>query len=219
VILSWSGKIEVQKQPKRIGIFGGTFDPPHLGHLILAAEAQYSLGLDQLLFVLTPDPPHKLDRRITPAADRLAMLEAVLADTPSFALSSVEIDRPGPHYAVDTVRLIREEYPEEILVYLMGGDSLSELPLNWHAPEQFVSACDELGVMRRPSDEVDLGFLENQLPGISAKVKFVDAPLLDIASRQIRRRAREGRPYRYYLPEKVCAVIRERGIYKVDDTI
>ena len=203
------------KQPERIGIFGGTFDPPHLGHLILAAEAQYFLSLDRLLFVLTPDPPHKLDRRITPAEDRLAMLEAVLADNPSFTLSTVELDRAGPHYAVDTVRLIREEYTEELLVYLMGGDSLSELPLNWHAPEQFVGACDELGVMRRPKDEVDLAALETQLPGISAKVKLVDAPLLDIASRQIRRRAREGRPYRYYLPKTVLAVISDRGIYEV----
>lgn len=206
----------MQKHPKRIGIFGGTFDPPHFGHLILAAEAQYSLALDTLLFVLTPDPPHKRDRRVSPVEDRLAMLQAVLEDNPSFTLSTVEIDRPGPHYAVDTVRLIRAEYRDDLLVYLMGGDSLNELPLNWHAPEQFVAACDELGVMRRPKEIIDLEDLEAQLPGIKAKVKFVDAPLLDIASRQIRRRAREGRPYRYYLPEKVCAVISKRGIYKPD---
>ncbi|MEN8242612.1 MAG: nicotinate-nucleotide adenylyltransferase [Chloroflexota bacterium] len=207
------GKIQ-----KRVGIFGGTFDPPHLGHLILAAEAQYSLALDQLLFVLTPDPPHKQGRLITPAEDRLAMVEAALADNSSFTLSRVEIDRPGPHYAVDTVRLIREEFPDDLLVYLMGGDSLSDLPIDWHAPAEFVAACDELGVMRRPNDAVDLALLEEQMPGISAKVKLVDAPLLDIASRQIRRRAREGRPYRYYLPETVCAVIRKRGIYKPDKT-
>lgn len=202
---------------KRIGIFGGTFDPPHLGHLILAAEAQYSLALDQLLFVLTPDPPHKQDRLITAAEDRLAMVEAALADNPSFTLSRVEIDRPGPHYAVDTVRLIREEYPDDLLVYLMGGDSLSDLPIDWHAPAEFVHACDELGVMRRPNDDVDLELLEEQLPGIGEKVMLVDAPLLDIASRQIRARAREGRPYRYYLPETVCSVIRQRGIYTPDD--
>jgi nicotinate-nucleotide adenylyltransferase len=214
-----SGKIEMDKHPERIGIFGGTFDPPHLGHLILAAEAQYSLKLEQLLFVLTPDPPHKQGRRITPAQDRLAMVEAALADNPSFTLSRVEIDRPGPHYAVDTVRLLREEFPEDILVYLMGGDSLGELPENWHAPEQFVAACDELGVMRRPRDLIDMEGLEAQLPGIGVKVHFVDAPLLDIASRQIRRRAREGRPYRYYLSPAVCEVIREREIYRPDQTI
>jgi nicotinate-nucleotide adenylyltransferase len=187
--------------------------------LILAAEAQYSLELDKLLFVLTPDPPHKQGRRIAPAADRLAMLEAALADNPSFTLSRVEIDRPGPHYAVETVRLLRKEYPHDLLVYLMGGDSLSELPENWFAPDQFVGACDELGVMRRPRDLIDLDDLEEKLPGLNAKVKFVDAPLLDIASRQIRRRAREGRPYRYYLLPAVCEVIRERGIYRPDQTI
>jgi nicotinate-nucleotide adenylyltransferase len=217
--MNWNGKINLSQPAKRIGIFGGTFDPPHLGHLILAAEAKHSLALDQLLFVLTPDPPHKQDREITPSADRLAMLEAALADNPAFTLSRVEIDRPGPHYAVDTVRLIREEFPDEVLVYLMGGDSLSELPVNWHAPSEFVAACDELGVMRRPNDAVDLEALEERLPGIRAKVKLVDAPLLDIASRQIRRRAREGRPYRYYVPEMVCKVIRERGIYQLDKTV
>jgi nicotinate-nucleotide adenylyltransferase len=209
----------VTEQPKRIGIFGGTFDPPHLGHLILAAEAQYSLALDKLLFVLTPDPPHKQGRRITPAEDRLAMLEAALADNPSFTLSRVEIDRPGPHFSVDTVRLLRQEYPDDRLVYLMGGDSLRELPENWHTPEQFVAECDELGVMRRPRDLIDLEDLEAKLPGLSAKVRFVDAPLLDIASRQIRARAREGRPYRYYLSPAVCEVIRERGIYRPDQTM
>lgn len=204
---------------KRIGIFGGTFDPPHLGHLILAAEAQYQLSLDEVLFVLTPDPPHKQGLTITPSDERLAMLQAALADNPSFTLSRVEIDRPGPHYAVDTVRLLRKQYPKDLLIYLMGGDSLGELPKNWHKPEEFVAACDELGVMRRPRDLVDLVALEAALPGISAKVKFVNAPLLDIASRQIRRRAREGRPYRYYLPEAVCAVIREWGIYRPDQSI
>jgi len=209
----------MSEQTQRIGIFGGTFDPPHLGHLILAAEAQYSLKLDQLLFVLTPDPPHKQGRRITPSEDRLAMLQAALSDNPSFTLSRVEIDRPGPHYAVDTVRLLRQKHPEDILVYLMGGDSLGELPENWHTPEQFVAACDELGVMRRPRDLIDMDDLEARLPGIKTKVHFVDAPLLDIASREIRQRAREGRPYRYYLAPAVCGVIRERGIYRPDQTI
>ena len=93
----------------RIGIFGGTFDPPHLGHLILAAEAGCQLMLDRLLFVLTADPPHKQGRQITPMEDRLAMLEAALFDNPDFELSRVEIDRPGPHYAVDTIKLLRED--------------------------------------------------------------------------------------------------------------
>jgi nicotinate-nucleotide adenylyltransferase len=198
----------------RIGIFGGTFDPPHLGHLILAAEAGYQLYLDRLLFVLTPDPPHKQDRQITPVEDRLAMLVAAISDNPAFELSRVEVDRPGPHYAVDTMKLLREEYPGDELVYLMGGDTLMGLPVVWRQPHEFIAACDYLGVMRRPQDTIDLEGLESQLPGIREKVQFMDAPLLEIASRQIRQRAAEGRPYRYYLPESVCQVIRERKLYR-----
>jgi nicotinate-nucleotide adenylyltransferase len=202
----------------RIGIFGGTFDPPHLGHLILAEEARYQLKLDKLLFVLTPVPPHKLNRTITSTADRLAMLEAAIADNPAFELSRVEIDRPGPHFAVDTVRLLRKTYNNDILIFLMGGDSLRDLPIDWHKPDEFVEACDFLGVMRRPQDEIDLKSLEENIPGISAKIEFMNAPLLEIASRQIRRRAAEGRPYYYYLPKAVCQIIQEKKLYQPNPT-
>jgi nicotinate-nucleotide adenylyltransferase len=198
----------------RVGIFGGTFDPPHLGHLILAAEARHQLSLDRLLFVLTPDPPHKQDRLVTPMPDRLTMLEAAIADNLAFELSRVEIDRPSPHYAVDTVRLLRKEYPDDSLIYLMGGDSLRDFPLDWHKPGELLDACDALGVMRRPHDEIDIDSLETELPGISAKVEFMNAPLLEIASRQIRRRVTEGRPYRYYLPLTVYNIIQKRKLYQ-----
>jgi nicotinate-nucleotide adenylyltransferase len=202
----------------RIGIFGGTFDPPHLGHLILAEEARHQLKLDKVIFVLTPDPPHKLDRTITQMPDRLAMLEIAIADNPAFGLSRVEIDRPGPHYAVDTVRLLRKEYPDDILIFLMGGDSLRDLPINWHKPDEFVAACDFLGVMRRPQDKIDLIVLEENIPGVSAKIEFMNAPLLEIASRQIRRRVAEGRPYCYYLPKAVCQIIQENKLYQANPT-
>jgi nicotinate-nucleotide adenylyltransferase len=198
----------------RIGIFGGTFDPPHLGHLILAEEARYQLKLDKLLFVLTPVPPHKLDRTITTLPDRLAMLEAAIANNPAFELSRVEIDRPGPHYALDTVQLLRKAYSNDILIFLMGGDSLRDLPIDWHKPDEFVAACDFLGVMRRPQDEIDLKSLEENIPGVSAKIELMNAPLLEIASRQIRRRVAEGRPYCYYLPKAVCQIIQEKKLYQ-----
>lgn len=198
----------------RIGIFGGTFDPPHLGHLILAAEAGHQLSLDQVLFVLTPDPPHKIEQEISHVKARLAMLHAAIQDNPSFILSTVEIDRPGPHYAVDTVRLLRDEFPKDELIYLMGGDSLKDLAVNWYHPKEFVAANDFIGVMRRPQDEVDLNSIEEQIPGVTEKIQFMDAPLLEISSRQIRQRAVEGRPFRYYLPVSVLNVIKERGLYK-----
>lgn len=95
----------------RIGIFGGTFDPPHLGHLILAAEATSQLKLDLLLWVLTPDPPHKQDQQLTPIDIRYELVALSLKDDPSFVMSRVDLDRPGPHYTLDTVMLIKNEYP------------------------------------------------------------------------------------------------------------
>jgi nicotinate-nucleotide adenylyltransferase len=197
----------------RLGIFGGTFDPPHLGHLILAGEALAQLGLEKILFVLTADPPHKQDRRITPVEDRLAMLEAALEGLPNFEISRVEIDRPGPHYVVDSIRLLREQFPAHGLVYLIGGDSLDSLP-TWHAPQDLVAAISALGVMRRPGTQIQLDELEAELPGLSAKIEFIDAPLLEIASREIRQRIAAGGHYRYYLPPKLVKVIETRGLYR-----
>src|SRR5512143_3713267 len=111
-----------------IGVFGGTFDPPHTGHLILAAEAQAQLDLERILWVLTPTPPHKPGQRITSTALRLEMLQAAIDGNPDFELSRVDLDRPPPHYAVDSVHLLRAAYPQAWLAYLMGGDSLDDLP-------------------------------------------------------------------------------------------
>lgn len=197
----------------RIGIFGGTFDPPHLGHMILAAEAWDQLQLDRLLFVLTPDPPHKQDQLITSLEFRLQMLEAAVIDNPVFEHSRVEIDRSGPHYAVDTVHLLQEEYPEAELIYLMGGDSLIDLP-KWHQPQAFLSACAQIGVMDRPQEGIEIVVLEGQLPGVREKTRFINAPLLEISSRQIRRRVREGRPYRYYLMPQVTQIIDANNLYR-----
>jgi len=197
----------------RIGLFGGTFDPPHIGHLILAAEAQSQLGLDRLLWILTPNPPHKKDQPITPLRHRLAMVRFTLSDAPTFELSTVEIDRPGPHFALDTVTIVANLNPDASLVYIMGGDSLRDLPM-WHRPEELISGLDVIGVMRRPGDSIDLSALEKKIPGVTAKVRFVDAPLLDISAHEIRLRAAEGRPYRYFLPAKVYNYIVKHNLYR-----
>ena len=196
-----------------IGIFGGTFDPPHIGHLILAAEAYAQLGLDRLLWVLTPDPPHKQGHVITPLQYRLEMVRLALADAPKFELSTVDIDRPGPHYALDTVKIIAGQNPEANLVYLIGGDSLRDLPL-WHRPAEFVAACQRIGVMRRPGEPIDLPGLENKLPGLSSKVCYVEAPLIDIAAHTIRARIAAGQPFRYFLPPGVYDYIEELKLYR-----
>jgi nicotinate-nucleotide adenylyltransferase len=196
-----------------IGLFGGTFDPPHNGHLVLAAEARAQLGLERLLWVLTPDPPHKQGRSLTAIEHRLEMLERAIHDEPADELSRVEIDRPGPHYALDTVNLVKEREAGAQLVYLMGGDSLHDLP-DWHRPAEFVLACSALGVMRRPGDAIDLPALERSIPGISEKVRFIEAPLLEISSSDIRRRIAAGLPFRHFLPAAVYAYILEHGLYR-----
>ena len=196
-----------------LGVFGGTFDPPHVGHLNLAAQAAAHLGLERVLWVLTPQPPHKAGQPVTRLADRLEMLRVALSDDPAFELSRVDIDRPPPHYAVDTLRLLREQYVGARLTYLMGGDSLADLP-RWHAPQEFILACDALGVMLRPGRKVDMEALEGQLPGLSSRIRWVNAPLLDISSRQIRQWIAGGQPYRYYLPSVVYQIIQARGLYR-----
>jgi len=196
----------------RVGVFGGTFDPPHLGHLILAAEALHQLRLDRLLWVLTQDPPHKHGRIIRPWEARFEMVRLEIVDDPSFEISRVDIDRPGPHYAVDTMGILAQQFPGAELFYLIGGDSLRDLP-TWHQPRQFLQACAGLGVMRRPGDSINLDALENVLPGISVRVHFITAPLLEISSTDIRERIAGGRPFRYYLPPVVYQYILKTKLY------
>jgi nicotinate-nucleotide adenylyltransferase len=196
----------------RLGIFGGTFDPPHVGHLVLAAEAQHQLKLERVLWVLTPDPPHKEGQLISPLDVRLELLKAALSDDPAFVLSTVDIDRPPPHYALDTMRLLAHQFPGDELIYIMGSDSLRDLP-TWHNPQDFIKSCKELGVMHRPGDLARLDEVEAKIPGLAYKVHWVLAPLLQISSTDIRQRVRDGRSYRYFLPPAVYDLIEAHGLY------
>ena len=203
---------------QRVGLFGGTFDPPHLGHTILACEALDQLGLNRLMWVLTPTPPHKDGQPITALEHRLEMVQRALGPYPEFMLSRIEIDRPPPHYAVDTVRLAQRQHPEAEIIYIIGGDSLRDLP-SWHDPAGFVAACQQIGVMRRPGDAIDLGTLEAMLPGVSEKVAFIDAPLLEISSREIRQRAAAGHAFRHYLLADVYDYIISTELYKAGEKL
>lgn len=196
----------------RLGIFGGTFDPPHIAHLVLAAEACHQLKLDQVLWVLTPNPPHKLGKQITLLEQRLELLQIALGDDPKFAISRAEIDRQPPYYAVDTLELLAEQNPGAELVYLMGGDSLRDLP-TWHHPKNFVRACKMIGVMHRPGAMAYLDEVEAVLPGVSSKVRWILLPLLEISSTDIRQRAAEHRPFRYFLPQAVYEKICQAKLY------
>lgn len=203
---------EPLRRPERLGVLGGTFDPPHYGHLALAEAAREQLGLTRVLFVPAGEPPHKPGRPITPAHHRAAMVQAAIADNPAFVLSRVDLDRPGPHYTVDMLALLEQEYPRAVFFFLMGSDSLVEFP-TWRDPAGILRKA-VLAVMNRPGYPVDWEALERAVPGIRERVVFVDAPMLDISASDLRRRAREGRSLRYLVPPAVEAYIREHGLYR-----
>ena len=137
---------------ERIGILGGTFDPPHIGHLILA---QHALGCDRFkpIAVCSCRVIHRISsrKRKRPVEHRLAMLDCAIMDNPQFAISRVDVDRPGPHYSVDMVRLLQADYPQAELYFVMGGDSLRDLP-KWHQPQELIRLC-KIAVMRRPQSD------------------------------------------------------------------
>jgi nicotinate-nucleotide adenylyltransferase len=197
---------------RMIGVLGGTFDPPHLGHLILAEFGRAALALDELLWVLTPVSPFKLDRQITPLEHRLAMVEAVVADNASFSLSRADIDRSPPYYAIGTMETLRQRYPDANLVYLMGSDSLRDLP-TWHQPRRLVEACDSLGVMMRPGADYDAAQMEKDIPGITDRLRFFNAPFVGISGHDIRQRVGEGKTIRYLVMDQVLAYINEHKLY------
>jgi nicotinate-nucleotide adenylyltransferase len=199
--------------PPRLGIYGGTFDPPHLGHLILAETAADSLHLARVVFVPVAEPPHKTPEEVhAPAPHRLAMVERAIGGNPRFVLSRVDMDRPGPHYSVDMLRLLREDHPGAEFFFLIGADSLRDLPA-WSRPEELIGLAS-LGVMRRHGIEPDLEGLERRIPGISRRIAWIDAPTIEIASHVLAKQIAAGRSVRYQLPDTVCEYIKEHRLYR-----
>ena len=197
----------------RVGIFGGTFDPPHIGHLILAEEAWFQLKLDAVIIVPAGDPPHKRNRRLSAAASRVRMVAAAIVGNDHFVLSRVDVDRPGPHYTIDMVRLLRDSLPAgSELFFLMGSDSLRDLP-NWHLADRLVANC-RLVALARHDVTLDWEYLEGALPGLHARVIQLDMPELEIASHILQERIRTGQPIRYQVPEAVEAIIAAEGLYR-----
>lgn len=195
------------------GVFGGTFDPPHIGHLILAEELCHELDLDVVHWVLTPKPPHKPDHLISEVEHREKMLQVCLQGHDNFVLSRVDLDRTPPHYAADTVAIFRDRYPEDELVYMIGEDSLRDLP-EWVRPQEFLSYIDRLGVLSRPRVETNFRLLEAKISGITGKTRLVSEPLMQVSSSMIRDRIRTGRPYRFFLLPAVMEIIEEHHLYR-----
>jgi nicotinate-nucleotide adenylyltransferase len=196
----------------RIGVIGGTFDPPHVAHLVLAENGLAQLRLDRVLFVPAGRPPHKPDQPITETEDRLAMVEAAVADNEAFFLSRIDVERPGPHYTVDMLAIVNERYPGASVYFLVGGDSLAEFG-SWRDPSGILEQA-RLGVMKRPGWEADLASLAEKLPQAEERVRWLDAPRLEISGTDLRRRVAEGLPIRYLVPPAVEAYVRRTGLYR-----
>jgi nicotinate-nucleotide adenylyltransferase len=196
-----------------IGVLGGTFDPIHIGHLIVAEEARTKLGLAEVLFVPAGQPWLKQDRDITPVVHRVEMVRRGIADNPYFKLSTLEVDRPGPSYTVDTLESLKDQLSSEAsLFFILGRDTLAELPL-WKEPRKVVQLC-RLVVPPRLGSR-DLRHLEESIPGLLERVIQLDMPVIGTSSSEIRRRIARGLSVRYLVPPGVEEYITEQRMYLV----
>ncbi len=199
---------------ERIGILGGSFDPPQLGHLILAEYSCEELDIDRVLFVPVADHPVKRAELRLPIAHRLAMLELAICGNPRFSISRVDIDREGPHYSADTVKLLGARYPEAELFFVMGGDNLRDLP-SWERPQELIQRC-RLAVMKRADEQISADMHDHALPGLSSRVDIVDVPMLSVwlSSSYVLSRLRAGRSIRYLVPDPVLKYIVDKQLYR-----
>jgi len=196
-----------------IGVLGGTFDPIHIGHLVVAEEARIKLELREVLLVPAGQPWLKLDRNITAAVHRVEMVRRAIADNPHFRLCALEVERPGLSYTVDTLTMLRKQLGSEAsFFFILGRDTLAELPL-WKEPEKLVQLCRLVVAPRLGSK--DLKHLETAVPGLLDKVIQLDMPVIGISSSGIRHRIAQGVSIRYLVPPEVEKYIREQRIYAV----
>lgn len=185
----------------RRGLFGGTFDPPHIGHLIVARDAAGALGLDQVVFLPAGRPPHKRHREISPAADRVALVQAAVAEDPCFVVDDRETRRTGPSWTVDTLRELRAEHATDDLVLLLGADQYVDFE-TWRDPED-IRALGMVAVLDRGGAEINA----------DVRDRHVRVTRIDVSASAIRKRVRDGVSIRYLVPAAVEAMIRARALY------
>ena len=200
----------------RLGIFGGTFDPIHLGHLILAEHCREACRLDRVLFIPAGQPPHKSDRQITPGKLRLEMVELAIAGHPTFAASSVEMDRQGPSYSAETLAELAKQNPGAELFFLMGSDSLVDLPL-WYQPARIAELATLVVATRPGAERPTVGPIRDVIGPVATERLLqhtVEIPLVQISSSGIRSRVAAGQSVRYLVPRAVECYIETHGLYK-----
>ncbi len=198
----------------KIGVFGGTFDPIHLGHLIVADEARERLGLDEVLFIPAGRPWIKAETPVSAACHRMAMVEMAVGTTPWFRAVDLDIKRPGPTYTVDTLLELRSELGEEADLYLiLGLDAVQDMA-RWHEPAQIFGLCTVVGMSRPGVLDLDHAALDAVAPTAAGRVVLLEGPLVSLSGTDLRRRVREGRSIRHRVPEAVEVYIYEHGLYR-----
>jgi nicotinate-nucleotide adenylyltransferase len=208
----------MSEAPKKVGIFGGTFDPVHLGHLVMAEQCREQAELDRIWFIPAARPPHKQERSLTPFDQRVEMLALALAGMPAFRVDELEKDRPGPSYTAETLQELQRRHPDTQFFLLLGSDSLPDLP-GWKNPKQIIKLAELLVFARsewplRTVEEVRHSLeLTADTP---LRLQVVHAPLIDIASRDLRERVSRHRSIRFLVPRAVECYIEEKRLYRAE---
>lgn len=201
----------------RVGIFGGAFNPPHVGHLVCAQEALAQLELDRVVFMPVGEAPHREIEGDPGAEARLEMVELAVAEDDRFETSRMELDREGPSYTSDTLAQLHEKSPEDELFLILGGDQAAALP-SWHEPEKVLEratvAVFERASWGRNAIVIKIGRLAG-----ARDVRYLDMPLIQVSSSGIRRRVREGAPIRYLVPDKVVGYIEDKALYGAKEAV
>ena len=199
------------EQPPRIGVLGGTFDPVHNGHLHVANALREALDLERILWVPAGQPPHKTGQIVSSDRDRLAMLDLALSGSAADQINTIDIERSGPSYTADTLEILAEYLAPARLFFLMGEDSLRDLP-TWHDPERLLRAA-ELAVAARPGVDADLASIAREIPSVQSRIHLVPTKEIAISSSEIRRRVGEHQSIHELVPPPVEAYIRDYGLY------
>lgn len=195
----------------RLGLLGGTFDPPHFGHLWLAESARDQLHLDQVLFLPVGEPPHKQGNSITAVSRRLHMTQLAISNHPAFCLDTLDIERPLPHTTCSLLPLVQAAHPDADLWLIIGTDSLRDFP-TWHEPENIIAQC-RLAALARPGVVVDWNVLETAVPGLRAATDELAGPTMDISSTAVRQWAKHNHSLRYLVPAPVLDFIQQHALY------
>ena len=203
--------------PSMVGVFGGTFDPIHLAHLAVAEAARDHLGLERVLFIPNREPPHKPDRTVTPARDRLAMVRAAVEDNPAFEVSTVEVDRDGPSYTADTLAALlggaaAGDEPGE-LALVLSVEALAGLA-TWHDPARVLRLSRLVVAPRDGYPDITEAGIARLVPGSMPRVTMLDGPRMRLSASEIRARVAAGRSIRYLVPDAVAAYIGDHGLYQ-----